>query len=96
MKPAFFTRSANTEKEASAVFYEEKQAGLAIRFLHEIQQAVQQIRQHPEAWPKRDNHHRKCHLQNFPYSLIYRIEEEKIFIVAVMHHRRHPDSWRIR
>ncbi|MBA3346286.1 MAG: type II toxin-antitoxin system RelE/ParE family toxin [Gemmatimonadales bacterium] len=32
-------------------------------------------------------------LRRFPYSLLYRIETDRIYVLAVMHHRRRPGYW---
>ncbi len=32
-------------------------------------------------------------LRRFPYSVIYLIEGQQLFVVAVMHHRRRPGYW---
>jgi len=39
---------------------------------------------------------RRCPLKNFPYSLLYEIEEERLIIFAVMHQYRKPDYWQER
>ena len=48
----------------------------------------------PEAWAKAGNGARKRHMDQFPYSLIYRVDDSLIRIVAVMHQRQRPCYWR--
>jgi len=46
---------------------------------------VELIVSHPEAWAKAGNGARKRHMDQFPYSLIYRVDDSLIRIGAVMH-----------
>jgi hypothetical protein len=39
---------------------------------------------------------RHCLVHRFPYGVLYSVESEGIFILAVMHLRRDPDYWRFR
>jgi plasmid stabilization system protein ParE len=32
-------------------------------------------------------------VRRFPYSLIYRLDEERLFILVVFHHRKKPRHW---
>ena len=36
---------------------------------------------------------RKALIIKFPYALLYRIEKENIYILAVMHQKRKPNDW---
>jgi len=35
-------------------------------------------------------------MRRFPYSIVYRVETEKVFVLAVAHLRRRPLYWRDR
>jgi plasmid stabilization system protein ParE len=37
---------------------------------------------------------RRARLRRFPFALYYEIEDERILILAVWHHRRDPRMWR--
>jgi plasmid stabilization system protein ParE len=39
---------------------------------------------------------RRLLVPRFPYGLLYRVEDERIFIVAVAHFSRRPGYWRSR
>lgn len=39
---------------------------------------------------------RRCLVNRFPFGVIYSVEQGEIFILAVMHLRRHPDYWKDR
>lgn len=39
---------------------------------------------------------RRCLVKRFPFSLLFRIETERIYVLAVMHLHREPNYWRTR
>jgi plasmid stabilization system protein ParE len=47
----------------------------------------------PEACPMRDARHRYCAVRRYPYGLIYRVDAERVRIVAVAHNRQMPGFW---
>ncbi|MBM4133751.1 MAG: type II toxin-antitoxin system RelE/ParE family toxin [Nitrospira sp.] len=65
-------------------------------FVAELDQAIALIGDHPNRWPSYDHHTRRYLLRRFPYSIIYRTEENRITVVAVAHGRRKPGYWRKR
>jgi toxin ParE1/3/4 len=83
------------ELEHSRAWYEERAANLGVEFLDEVNQAVETIRAAPTIWPFRDEKRgvRRYLVHRFPYSVVYRLEDQVIQIIAIMHLRRHPDYW---
>lgn len=39
---------------------------------------------------------RKMNLHKFPYAVYYIFKDDKIYVVALMHLRRHPNVWQTR
>lgn len=70
--------------------------GYGERFLGEIFQAGGRISQHPEAWPDISGQVRRCLLNRFPFGLLFRIEADRYYVLAVMHLRREPNYWKNR
>jgi len=66
------------------------------RLLVEYDAHVAQICQSPDSIRFIYREYRRLNLDRFPYAIIYRIREREIFIIAVMHERRHPDYWKRR
>ena len=79
---------------AAATFYEIRQAGLGERFLDRIDGAFKSILAHPLAYQILIENYRRRLVDQFPYSVIYRTEEDRIFVLAVAHWSRKPDYWR--
>jgi plasmid stabilization system protein ParE len=84
------------EAEAAARWYAERSPAAALGFSDEIDAAESAIIQLPEAWPRFDHGTRRYLLRRFPYSIIYRIESNRVLIVAVAHGHRRPGYWKSR
>lgn len=74
-------------------YYDDRQEELGLEFSREIFATIQRIVYFPVAWPEYSLSTRKCLTQRFPYGLIYLLEGDEIFIVAVAHLNRKPDYW---
>ena len=75
-------------------YYNAERPGLGIEFAREIRLTINRIKIHPYAWIKVDHALRRCPTNRFPYSVLYQIIQNKIIIVAFMHHKRHPEYWK--
>jgi plasmid stabilization system protein ParE len=87
-----FSELAQQELEDASGLYELEQ-GLSRRFRDEVKQAILRIGQFPMAWPVERGEVRKCLLHRFPYKILYSIEADHIFIIAIAHQHRRPDYW---
>ena len=74
-------------------YYEGESLGLGAIFLDRVEEAVAYLQRFPRAAPVVLGEVRRLLISKFPYSLIYRIEDEELFILAVAHHRRRPLYW---
>jgi len=94
------TYSFHHEAEAEFVnaidYYEECEIGLGEDFSLEINSTIRNILAFPTAWPTIDGFVRRCLTHRFPYGVLYSIEQDCIFVLAVMHLHRHPDYWKKR
>jgi plasmid stabilization system protein ParE len=84
---------ARRELFESSDFYEREVAGLGEIFLDKIEGALQRIREHPRSGPAVLHKARKRRVGRFPYNLIYWIEADHIFVLAVAHHKKRPYYW---
>ena len=88
-----FSTIAQSELNDAYHFYELEFEGLGTRFKAEVKKAVLRISDYPEAWSFERGEIRKCLLHKFPYKLLYSIENDHIFVIAVAHQHRRPDYW---
>lgn len=91
-----FHPEADAEFFKAINHYEGCEGGLGYDFSIEVYSAIQNILEYPEAWPILDDEIRRCQTNRFPYGILYSIEKNEIFILAVMHLHRKPDYWKHR
>ncbi len=91
-----FHPEAEAEFIASIDYYEDREVGLGYDFSTEVFATIQSIVKYPDAWPVIEDEVRRCLVNRFPYSVLYSIEQNEIFVLAVMHLHRHPDYWKHR
>lgn len=91
-----FHPEADEEFQAAVDFYNERRDELGIDFYTEVRLTLERIQQFPKTWPVLEREIRRCLVNRFPYGVLYSVEEDGIFIVAVMHLRRDPDYWKHR
>lgn len=87
---------ASSELEESRAWYESKSEDLGRQFLYEVDRAMEAIQESPAAWSICTEGTRRFFLHRFPYAVIYRYDEQKIHILAVMHLHRKPGYWKER
>jgi len=74
--------------------YDEEELGLGDRFLASVERALEGIILGPRRWPRIDDRQHRRLVARFPFSVIYRIVDDRPVVIA--HHKRHPDYWRRR
>jgi toxin ParE2 len=88
-----FLDEALEEAEAAARWYAARSSAAAVGFSAEIDAAVTSIERLPHAWPPYEQGTRRYLLRRYPFSVIYRVENQRILIVAVAHGHRRPGYW---
>ena len=80
----------------AAVWYEERLAGLGPQFLDEALAAFTSIAETPLRYPAVHRNTRRALMHRFPFGVYYRIENDTIVVIALMHGSRDPRRWKIR
>lgn len=83
MLPYIFTENAKADVVKHALSYEEKQEGLGIRFMDEVNLAAEEISVLPKGYASYYKSTRERKTKNFPYKLIYTVEKEFVYIHSV-------------
>ena len=81
---------------AAVKYYSEQSSTIAVAFLDEIDAALELISESPEIGVPLSGGNRRLIIQRFPYVLIYRVEADRAFILAIGHQRQHPHFWKDR
>lgn len=87
---------AERDLEDAAAWYEDQRSGLGREFLDEMLQCMQRVVEEPELYPLLYRNTRRALPRRFPFGVFYRVEEEFIMVVAVMHASRDPQRWKQR
>ncbi|MCP4110511.1 MAG: type II toxin-antitoxin system RelE/ParE family toxin [Desulfobacteraceae bacterium] len=88
-----FNESARDEFNDAVAYYELKVSGLGQRFRKEVKKSIKRITEYPEVWSKEKDDVRKYLLHKFPYKILYSIESDHIYIIAIAHQHRRPNYW---
>lgn len=91
-----FHPTAIEEFVETAAFYESTVTGLGAGFISDVERVVDLLETHPRLGQRIEEGFRRIVLARFPYSLVYAVETDGIWIVAVAHHRRRPGYWQER
>ena len=96
MRSVEFHPEAQDEFISAAQFYESQTQELGLNFILTVQRSYERLRDSPAIGPPFGRRLRRLLVPKFPYGLLYRVEPERIYIVAVMHLHRRPGYWRAR
>lgn len=87
---------AEEEFIEQALFYEKQISNLGSSFIDEIESALSLLEKHSKIGAEFEAPYRNFPIRRFPHTLIYVIETDRIFVVAVSHQNRRPGYWRDR
>jgi plasmid stabilization system protein ParE len=93
MRSIRFLAAARRELLAEALYYRESGAGLGVKFVRAVEQALAIAVQFPLAGSPGPAATRKVTVKGFPFSLVYLQEDGGIVVVAIAHHARSPEYW---
>ncbi len=96
MKAFNLSDPAAEELAAAVRWYEQRRPGWGGRLFDAVTRTIERIQLHPEIgagrtgrWPSR-----RFRVPGFPYTIVYRIREHDIYVVAVAHTSRRPGYWK--
>ena len=82
--------------EAMDYYSKEDDGRLVSRFLYTVEEAAMRVRLFPPAAPRHFGSSRRVKLRKFPYWFYYRITEDTVEVLPVLHHKRSPSFVRKR
>ena len=92
-----YTPCACRRPSCTGLVFARRELALGARFFATVAATAKKLQRFPEsAEIVHSPSFRRAVIPGFPYSLIYRIDGQKIVVVAVMHASRHPDTWQER
>lgn len=88
-----FHPDARRELREAADFYDLERDGLGTEFLDAVEATMHRLIEHPQAAPIALEPVRKRRVPRFPYSVVYSVRDDRIFISAIAHNSRRPFYW---
>ncbi len=90
---AEFHPLAGQELIEASQFYEARAAGLGADFLDHVEGLVGLLTQLPDLGRSHGEGIRSFPTRRFPYSIVYQVLGDRLFVLAVAHQRRKPRYW---
>lgn len=91
-----FLPGADEDYQAAYAWYYQRGRHLADSFESAVDHALTLIAEAPHRFAKYDERHHCYLLRQFPYSIVYRVEDDQPLIAAIAHESRKPGYWRDR
>jgi toxin ParE1/3/4 len=88
--------AALEEAKSAVQWYLARNETAAIKFVVELDKALDLIMESPMRWPRGEHATRRFVLQRFPSAIIYREKEKTVEVLAVAHGHRRPSYWKDR
>jgi len=95
-KPVELHPGAEEDYLHTLAWYRDRNFSTAVKFDDAFWQAIRAIEDAPDRWPVYFSHFRRYTLHQFPFSIVYRVEPSRLFVLAVAHGRRRPGYWKDR
>lgn len=77
-------------------WYRSRSPAVATEFRIAVSNAIRNIVEAPQRWPKYLHGTRRFVLHRFPFSIIYLDDPDVLSVIAVAHGKRKPGYWRER
>ena len=89
---------AMVDIESTAIWYDEQQPGLGANFVRTVREAIDTLPANPLIYRARNRRRdvRWFFPPRFPYRIVYRVRDELITVVAVIHSARREQHWKRR
>jgi plasmid stabilization system protein ParE len=85
-----FLAEAEAEIAEAADWYETRGKGLGADFTRSLEATIAAIQRIPTQYQIVKGQARRAVLRRFPYSLVYKVSEHEIIVLACFHGRRDP------
>jgi len=96
MLPVVFHELAESELNEASAYYTQARPGLGDAFIAEVERAVAALAASPRAGAEVESDVRWWLVKRFPYSVLYRLCDDQIRVLAIAHQKRRPFYWQER
>ena len=88
--------ASDADIEAAFEWYESEQPRLGLEFLDEVRAAYGRILDGPFKYQELRSGIRRAITRRFPYGIYFTVEDDVIFVIAVLDTTRDPAEWQFR
>lgn len=88
-----FHPAAERELRAAFLWYAERNVIAADSFRAEAEHAIEAIAESPTRWPKLTQSERRYVFPRFPFTVVYRVKQDFVEVIAIAHQKRKPSYW---
>jgi plasmid stabilization system protein ParE len=81
---------AQQDLQKIIIWYDEQQTGLGARFLRCFLEMLEKIKHYPDHYPFIKWQYRRIVIRKFPYNIIYKLLDQVVLVLAILHQRRNP------
>jgi plasmid stabilization system protein ParE len=85
-----FSPEARAEFDEAVQYYDQQRHGLGDDLRAEIREFLPRLQRSPLTFPVERGDIRRLILARFPYKLLYSVESDHVYVIAVAHRRRAP------
>jgi toxin ParE1/3/4 len=89
-----FKPFAEDEATQAALWYNDKSSGLGNDFLLALDAKINAIQRNPTQFQEVYKSIRRAVISRFPFGVFFTIENDTIYILAVLHTSRNPKIWK--
>lgn len=94
--PLALSPDAEEDLREAMAWYDTQQPGLGEAFLRSVEAGFARVRRFPRSFPTNALGIHSALLRRFPYAVLFRVQEDRIEVIAVWHGRRNPEGWKAR
>ena len=87
---------ATQETDDAMAWYEDKEPGLGLRFLHGVDVSYAAMARRPETFQPVRGGFRRALMRKFPYAIFFEFDDELVVVHSVFHCSRNPAAWQAR
>ena len=87
---------AKDEFKTSADWYKERSSEYEEKYVNSVFTIIERIINNPKLFQIIKGEKRAAKVDGFPFSVIYIVDFENIYVISVFHHSRSPNVWKKR
>jgi plasmid stabilization system protein ParE len=91
-----FDSRANEDVATAVEWYEDIHPGLGIEFVDCVDALVEKMSANPMQFPPVSGDIRRGLTGRFPFAVYFEVDESTVWVLAVLHVRRSPETWQSR